>query len=85
MFPGGIIPLINDNILSLLNDPECDAEALFTVPLILNILANLQDGIDVLRKMKLVMCGGSALPDEIGDKLVAEGIRLIVQMGTSEY
>lgn len=74
-----------DNILSLLKDPDCDAEAVYTVPLILTFLAESEEGISILRNMKAVMFGGSALSDETGNKLVAAGVRLLGQMGLSGY
>ena len=73
-----------DNIISLLKNPDCEAEAVYAVPLILTFLAESDEGIEMLRKMKAVMFAGSALSDETGDKLVASNVRLIGQMGTSK-
>jgi hypothetical protein len=73
-----------DNILSLLLNPDCDAEMVSAVPLVIKFLAERDEGIQILRKMKVVMFGGSALSAETGDKLVAEGVRLVGQLGTSK-
>ncbi|KAF8511947.1 L-aminoadipate-semialdehyde dehydrogenase [Hysterangium stoloniferum] len=84
LFPTGLIPLTKDAIVSLLNSPDCNAEAFHAVPYILNILAESEEGINILRRMKAVMSAGSALPDAIGDRLVDVGVNLVVQMGTTE-
>ncbi|KAF8587429.1 L-aminoadipate-semialdehyde dehydrogenase [Ramaria rubella] len=84
LFPSGLIPLTVDNIISLLTSPDCDAEAVYAVPLILTFIAESEQGIGILRKMKVVMFAGSALSDETGDKLVAAGVKLVGQMGSTE-
>jgi hypothetical protein len=73
------------NILHILDRSEIPFEALYAVPLVLKFMTEHSLGIPALQKLKLVTFGGSALPDEIGNKLVDNGIRIVSHYGTSEY
>lgn len=59
-------------------------EALYGVPLALKLLAETPEGLQVLKDLKLVTFGGSPCPDELGDLLVNEGVRLVGHYGLSE-
>jgi acyl-CoA synthetase (AMP-forming)/AMP-acid ligase II len=57
-------------------------EVFYGVPYALKLLGESQEGIDVLRKLKLVMFGGSSCPKDLGDRLVKNGVQLISHYGT---
>ena len=44
------------------------------MPYVLKLLAEKREGIEVLKKCKVVSTSGSRCPDELGDLLVNEGI-----------
>lgn len=48
------------------------------------LLAESEEGIRILASMKLCLFGGSPCPDELGDKLVAAGVRLVGHYGLTE-
>ncbi|OAX43282.1 L-aminoadipate-semialdehyde dehydrogenase [Rhizopogon vinicolor AM-OR11-026] len=83
LFPTGSIPLTSANVIKLLKQAP-DVEALYGVPLALKLLAETPEGLQVLRGLKLVTFGGSACPDELGDLLVNEGVRLVGHYGLTE-
>jgi hypothetical protein len=83
LFPTGSIPLTSANVVKLLQQAP-DVEALYGVPLALKLLAETPEGLQVLKGLKLVMFGGSACPDELGDLLVNEGVRLVGHYGLSK-
>ena len=39
---------------------------------------------EILKGMKLCLYGGSVMPDEVGDKLVEQGVRLVGHIGSTE-
>ena len=54
---------------------------MFAVAYILKLLSESQDACESLAQFDVVAFAGSALPDETGDKLTAEGVKLISQYG----
>ncbi|KAG1858184.1 L-aminoadipate-semialdehyde dehydrogenase [Suillus subluteus] len=83
LFPTGSIPLTSANVIKLLKQAP-DVESLSGVPLALKILAETTEGLQILKSLKLVMFGGSACPDKLGDFLVNEGVRLVGHYGLTE-
>ncbi|CUS09998.1 unnamed protein product [Tuber aestivum] len=57
---------------------------LHSVPYTLKMIAEMGGGIEAMKMCKFVGCGGSACPDELGDKLTAAGITLVSYYGSSE-
>lgn len=57
-------------------------ESLHCVPYALKLMAESDGGIDELKKLKMVMYGGSSCPDELGDRLTEAGVYLVGQYGT---
>jgi len=51
-------------------------DVFLTVPYMLKLLAESSDGIDVLRQCKQVVSSGSMLSDELGYRLVEEGVNV---------
>lgn len=52
------------------------------VPYALGLLAEKQRGVDVLKSCGVVTAAGARTPDELGDRLVKEGVNLGVVFGT---
>ena len=59
-------------------------EIVWTVPYVLKLLAEKREGIEVLKRCKVVSCSGSRCPDELGDLLVSEGIHFGSAFGATE-
>ncbi|KAJ5124163.1 Male sterility NAD-binding [Penicillium bovifimosum] len=68
----------------------CDAlqvaqpQQISAVPYAIKLLAEGQEGIDALAKAQLVLFGGSSCPDDLGDRLVAQGVNLVANYGATE-
>jgi acyl-coenzyme A synthetase/AMP-(fatty) acid ligase len=77
------LPLAREYLLGVLRD-HSDVEIFYGVPYALKILAETPDGIAALAKLKAVMSAGSACPDAVGDRLVANGVNLVSHFGTTE-
>ncbi|TDZ41551.1 Adenylate-forming reductase Nps10 [Colletotrichum trifolii] len=58
--------------------------SLHCVPYALKLLAETDGGIDALKRLKLVLYGGSSCPDDLGDRLVQEGVYLVGHYGATE-
>lgn len=56
-------------------------ESLHCVPYALKLMAETEGGIDELKRLKMVMFGGSSCPDELGDRLTEAGVYLVGQFG----
>ncbi|KAJ9661124.1 hypothetical protein H2201_006675 [Coniosporium apollinis] len=59
-------------------------EIFYGVPYALKLLAESEEGIRLLSRFQVVMFGGSACPDSLGDKLVEGGVNLVSHYGTTE-
>ena len=55
---------------------------LCAVPYVLKLLAEQETGIDAMKQIGQVMFTGSQCPDDLGDRLVREGVNLASFMGT---
>ncbi|KAF6835139.1 Iterative polyketide synthase CazM 2 [Colletotrichum musicola] len=58
--------------------------SLHCVPYALKLLAETEGGIEALKRLKLVLYGGSSCPDDLGDRLVEEGVYLVGHYGATE-
>lgn len=54
------------------------------VPYVIQLLAEKEDGVRALAAVKLVLFAGSSCPDELGDRLVAKGVNLVANYGSTE-
>ncbi|KAJ5797836.1 uncharacterized protein N7503_007132 [Penicillium pulvis] len=54
------------------------------VPYVIKLLAERQEGIKALASPQLVLYGGSSCPDDLGDRLVAQGVNLVANYGATE-
>ncbi|KAJ5701277.1 hypothetical protein N7488_008825 [Penicillium malachiteum] len=76
------LPLASNYLLEALE--KLKPETFFGVPYALKLLAETQDGIDVLARCENVIVAGASCPDELGDRLVMNGVHLIVTFGATE-
>ena len=67
------LPLTADGVVSALEAAR--PESVAAVPYMLQLLVENRRGIAALRECKLVTYGGAPCPDELGDRLVSEGVR----------
>lgn len=93
LFPGDRRPVTTKNILScieaydreMLNSSSMPHAKYFSsVPYVLQMLAEHSAGIRILQKMDIVGVGGAALPPQVGDSLVNQGVRLVSRFGSAE-
>lgn len=73
------LPLTKRYLLNIMKAHKFDI--FYGVPYALKLLAETDEGIEVLSRLKAVMFGGSACPDSLGEKLVANGVNLISHYG----
>jgi hypothetical protein len=74
------LPLTHDYLLNTLE--QNDFEIFYGVPYALKILAESGEGLKALAKLKVVMFGGSACPDPLGNRLVENDVNLVSHYGT---
>ncbi|KAJ4286681.1 hypothetical protein N0V90_012933 [Kalmusia sp. IMI 367209] len=75
-------PLTKQNLLATIRYVKPDL--LFCVPYVLKLLADSDDGIRTLADIDLILYGGSACPDDLGDKLVKNGVNVCANYGATE-
>ncbi|KAK4150503.1 male sterility protein [Chaetomidium leptoderma] len=76
------LPLTHDYLSSIMRTHKF--EIFYGVPYALKLLAESDEGIDMLRSLKIVMYGGSACPDDLGNRLVDCGVNLVGHYGATE-
>ena len=76
------LPLTSQSLLQVLL--EHNFEIFYGVPYALKLLSESEEGIRALAGLRIVMFGGSACPDSLGDILVDGGVNLISHYGTTE-
>jgi thioester reductase-like protein/acyl-coenzyme A synthetase/AMP-(fatty) acid ligase len=76
------LPVTRQNLLAALRVAK--PEMVCAVPYVLKLLAEKDEGIAELAKAKVVMYGGSACPDPLGDELVSKGVNLAGNYGATE-
>ena len=76
------LPLTSQSLLQVLHDHKF--EIFYGVPYALKLLSESEQGVNALAAMQVVMFGGSACPDSLGDLLVDGGVNLISHYGTTE-
>lgn len=77
------LPLTADNLIAVLEAVR--PEALHAVPYTLGLLAEKQRGVEAMKACRIVTSAGARTPDELGDRLVREGINLGVVFGTYDF
>ncbi|KAH7184539.1 uncharacterized protein B0J16DRAFT_355259 [Fusarium flagelliforme] len=76
------LPLTQDYLLNIMR--EHSFEIFYGVPYALKLLCETEEGIALLRDLKVVMYGGSACPDDLGNLLVDNGVNLVGHYGATE-
>ncbi|CAG8129870.1 unnamed protein product [Penicillium olsonii] len=76
------LPLTADSIVTALQ--EARPEYVAAVPYMLQMLVDSPRGIEALRGRRLVGYGGAPCPDELGDRLVREGVSFGGSFGLTE-
>ncbi|KAI1394167.1 L-aminoadipate-semialdehyde dehydrogenase [Hypoxylon trugodes] len=76
------LPMTHDHLLSAMQ--QFVPESFHCVPYSMKLLAESKQGIDVMKRCKLVLFGGSSCPDELGDRLVEAGVYLVGHYGATE-
>ena len=74
------LPVTRDNVSKALKEARPDG--VYTVPYILKLLTEQPESVDILRSCGEVITVGSQCPDEIGDRLVNQGINLCSWLGS---
>lgn len=76
------LPLAKQHLIDIFR--KFDIQIFYGVPYALKLLAEDEEGIRLLAKLDMVMFGGSACPQVIGDKLTQAGVHLVSHYGTTE-
>ncbi|KAI3391735.1 hypothetical protein diail_6851 [Diaporthe ilicicola] len=75
-------PVTAANVIKCLNNTS--SEALVTVPYILKFLIEADGGLERLGALRQVISAGSAIPDDLGDKIVTAGGNIFHLYGQTE-
>jgi acyl-CoA synthetase (AMP-forming)/AMP-acid ligase II len=73
------LPLTRENLVKVMRENRF--EIFYGVPYALKLLAESDEGIRLLQELKIVMYGGSACPDDLGNMLVEKGVNLVGHYG----
>ncbi|KAF2087179.1 putative NRPS-like enzyme [Saccharata proteae CBS 121410] len=76
------LPLTADNLIGVLESVR--PEILHSVPYVVKLLGEQQRGVDTMKACKRVTVAGSRCPDDLGDRLVREGVKLGNILGLTE-
>ncbi len=77
------LPLSARQLTAVFKHLGGELEIFYGVPYALKVLAN-PEGLELLKRFKIVMFGGSACPDDLGDLLVENGVNLVSHYGATE-
>jgi len=73
------LPMTSSNLIVAME--KVNPGGFHCVPYALKLLSESKRGIELMRKCQIVMFGGSSCPDDLGNRLVKEGINLIAHYG----
>ena len=77
------LPLTSANICRVIRNSPSPPAQHFAVPYVLKLLGETQEGVETLASFEAVSFAGAAVPDDLGDRLVAAGVNLMSQYGTT--
>jgi hypothetical protein len=87
LYPGNL-PVTADNIVKLIETANSATKIpvkLFTgVPWVQRECSESPSALEVLRKMDMVGFGGASMPEDVGYKLVRNGVKLVSRFGSTE-
>lgn len=72
-------PITSQNLVDVLEHVK--PELLFCVPYILKLLGETERGTKALAAIDLIMYGGSACPDDLGNRLVSKDVNITANYG----
>lgn len=75
-------PLTRQSLTDMVNTVK--PELFHVVPYMVKLLVETEDGIRSLLGVKMVLFGGSACPDDLGQQLVDRGVNLVGNYGSTE-
>lgn len=78
------LPITSANIVRTIKSSPTPPVQHFAVPYVLKLLGETEEGTASLASMEAVSFAGAAVPDDLGDRLVAAGVPLYSQYGTTE-
>ena len=81
-FPDFSKPLTSKVIFSLLNTIK--PTAFFAVPYTLQLTAEIDASLEIMKSCEVVTASGAVCPDELGNRLTSKGVHLVSFCGTSE-
>ncbi|KAL8777966.1 MAG: hypothetical protein Q9213_007632 [Squamulea squamosa] len=81
-FPNANLPITRQNVTEAVKAAQPDA--IYAVPHILKLLAEQPQSIEVMSRCHEVMTLGSQCPDELGNRLVDQGVNLCNLLGATE-
>lgn len=92
LFPGKDVPVTTSNILKCLDCAQYAQASqqappvryFSSVPYILQMMSADSEGLKILQGMDIVGVGGAALPPDVGDSLVTNGLNLVSRFGSAE-
>ncbi|RMZ73935.1 nonribosomal peptide synthetase [Pyrenophora seminiperda CCB06] len=92
LFPSKDVPITARNICSCLYTAQSyattpglpEVKYFSSVPYVLQMMEADEKGLRLLQDMEIVGVGGAALPAEVGDRLVKNGVNLISRFGSAE-
>jgi acyl-coenzyme A synthetase/AMP-(fatty) acid ligase len=73
------LPLTSDFLINIMRTHKF--EIFYGVPYALKLMAESDEGLNLLAELKMVMYGGSACPDDLGNTLVDHGVNLVSHYG----
>ncbi|KAM0327071.1 hypothetical protein ACHAQA_006196 [Verticillium albo-atrum] len=76
------LPLTHNHLTKIMRTHRF--EIFYGVPYALKLLSETDEGMSLLRDLKVVMYGGSACPDDLGNSLVDHGVNLVGHYGATE-
>ncbi|KAF5024861.1 hypothetical protein F66182_3100 [Fusarium sp. NRRL 66182] len=76
------LPLTRESVMAQLK--AVNPEIFHCVPYVIKLLAESEEGIQMLADMKQVLYAGSGCPDDLGDRLVERGVNLCGNYGATE-
>ncbi|HVU50115.1 MAG TPA: SDR family oxidoreductase [Polyangia bacterium] len=77
------LPLSARQLTAVIKHLGAELEVFYGVPYALKVLGT-DEGLHLLKAFKVVMFGGSACPDDLGDMLVEAGVNLVAHYGATE-
>lgn len=73
-------PLTKQSLMDMVDTVK--PELFHVVPYMVKLIAESELGVRCLTRVKMVLFGGSACPDDLGDRLVAQGVNLVANYGS---